>query len=93
MKRLTMWGVAVVLALANSASAESWIFQRSYYSHNPVTNVRIGRQVASGPLFTRPQGEYISSGWRNLRSTIQVGGQVFDQTNVWESWVQGGQKF
>jgi hypothetical protein len=93
MKRTILGAMLALVTMASSASAESWIFNRSYYSHSPTTGVRIGRQVASGPLFTRPQGEYISTGWRNMRSTIQVGGQVFDQTNIWESWVQGGQKF
>ncbi len=74
-------------------AADSWLFRQSYYSHNPVTQVRVGPQVSTGPIYTRPQGAYINSGYRNMRSTIQVGGQVYDFLNVWESWVQDGQQF
>lgn len=84
--------IAVWLA-ASSVSAESWVFRRSYYSHDPVTHVRIGRQATTGPIFTRPQGEYYTSGLRHLYSTITVGGHTYDHLNVWEGWIQTGEQF
>ena len=36
--------LALLLVLSSAARAESWVFQNSYYSHNPTTQVRIGRQ-------------------------------------------------
>jgi hypothetical protein len=72
----------------------SWLFQRSYYSHDPVTDVRIGRPtVSGGPYYTRPVGAYIKSGFRNLNSVINVGNAGADITNVWESWIQTGEQF
>src|SRR5262245_60362685 len=94
---LRLLAVAVVLsAFAGSAWAEggSWVFQRSYYSHDPVTEVRIARpQVSGGPYYTRPRGAYVKSGFRNLNSVINVGNAGADITNVWESWIQTGEQF
>ena len=97
MKRLllSVFAATVLLGTATLASAEdSWIFQRSYYSHDPVSNVRIGRPaVSGGPYYTRPQGAYIRSGFRNNNIVINVGSAGADVTNIWESWVQTGEQF
>jgi hypothetical protein len=93
MIRTTRLLVVFALLGCSSASASTWAFRPSYYSHHPTTHVRIGRQYSAGPVYTRPQGEYINAGYRNLRSTIQVGGQTYDHTHVWESWVQVGAQY
>lgn len=94
MKRLVHFTALVgALAAAHSARAESWMFRRSYYSHDPATHVRIGRQYSTGPIFTRPQGEFISTGQRYLRSTIQVGGQTYDHLYLNEAWIQAGEQY
>ena len=85
--------VLAVMACSSVSLAESWIFKSSYYSHDPVTEVRIGRQYSTGPVFTRPQGEYVKTGYRNIRSIITTKGQTYDNLNVWESWIQTGSKF
>ena len=84
-----------VAVSAKSAKADgSWIFQRSYYSHDPVTSVRIADPaVHGGPYYTRPQGVFVRSGFRNMNAIIQMGPAGSDQTNVWESWVQTGSQF
>ncbi len=79
---------------ASPARADSWIFQRSYYTHDPVTDVRIGRQTTvGGPYYSRPQGQYIRTGTRYINSTINVPGYGSDQYNVYESWIQYGQQY
>ncbi|HQU41623.1 MAG TPA: hypothetical protein PK867_02380 [Pirellulales bacterium] len=86
----------VVLAGFGSAlpaQAESWMFERSYYSHSPATPVPIGRRARGGPYYTRPQGAYFNGGFRRLRSTINVGGLVYDNLNLFESWAQTGGQF
>jgi len=75
-------------------SRPSWVFDQSYYSHDPVHPVHVGgRPSAGGPLFSRPQGGYYSGGYRQVRSRIQIGGMTFDQLNLWESWGQQGSQF
>ena len=95
MKSLVCSLIALVAmsAGAHIASAESWIFRHSYYSHDPTTNVRIGRQYSQGPVFTRPTGGYVSGGWRWQYAPIIIGGQMYDNYNYYESWGQQGQKF
>lgn len=82
------------LAATPAARADnSWMFQRSYYSHQPATPVAIGRRARGGPYYTRPQGAYFNGGFRRLRSTINVGGQIYDNLNLFESWAQTGGQF
>lgn len=70
----------------------SWIFQRSYYTHDPVSQVRIGRQHFGGPYYTRPQGDYVRHGYRYNNTPIRVGGSN-DNTMVIERWVQWGSQY
>src|SRR3989442_15309899 len=86
--------VSLVSAGSRAQAEESWIFQRSYYSHDPITSVRIADPaVHGGPYYTRPQGVYVRSGWRYGNNIINMGPMGSDQTNVWESWVQTGAQF
>ncbi len=96
MKRLCLLllAAAAFSGLATSAQAETWLFSRSYYSHDPVTQVRIAEPVVrGGPYYTRPQGVYVRSGFRNSNSIINMGRAGTDQTNIWESWIQTGAQF
>ena len=85
--------IALFVVAPASANAASWVFQRSYYTHDPVTKVRVGPQTTGGPYYSPVRGEFIRTGVRQLRSQIRVGGIVFDQYNEWEAWVQTGAQF
>ncbi len=72
--------------------SQSWIFNRSYYSHQPATEVEVGPQSPHSPIFTRPQGAYIRGGYRRLR----VGGNLRSNDDFhyfYESWFQVGEQF
>ena len=88
--------LAAVLALSSPAQAASWIFLPSYYSHDPVMDVRIGPEqyhASNGPYYTRPQGEYVRGGYRTSYSTIQAGPGTCDQIHLFESWIQYGSQY
>ena len=85
--------LAIGLSVAETARAESWMFERSYYSHKPETPVQVGRRARGGPYYSRPQGAYFNGGFRRLRSTINVGGYVYDNLNLFESWAQTGGQY
>ncbi|MBL9090142.1 MAG: hypothetical protein JNL96_02890 [Planctomycetaceae bacterium] len=99
MKRLLCATAAAVVAVCGAlprAEAGSTIFERSYYSHAPAKPVEVGPQAHRapvGPVFSRPQGFAVNSGYRLQRSFIRVGGQIVDQTYNWDSWVQQTNKW
>lgn len=80
-------------SLAQAGGGSSWLFKPSYYSHNPVRPVEIGRRSAGGPVFTRPTGDYYQVGVRYLNSTIRVGPYTWDSVRVMESWTQSGSQY
>jgi hypothetical protein len=95
MKRLSALLLAALLSssLPSAVHAEGWIFARSYYSHQPVHHVEIARRPPGGPFYTRPQGDYVKSGYRSVRSSIRVGGYSYDNAQFYESWIQVGSQF
>jgi hypothetical protein len=84
--------LGAILAMPICANAASWIFQRGYYSHDPVTKARIGPQVSGGPYYSPVRGEFTRTGFRHIRSQINVGG-IYDQYNEWDTWIQSGSQF
>lgn len=93
MIRHLLIALSLCLLPAVSAQADSWIFNRSYYSHYPMQTVQVGRQNGAGPVFTRPTGQFVRGGFRNVRSTIQTPYGSYDQINYFESWIQSGAQF
>ena len=52
MKRVFLMAVLAAAGMSQVAHAENspWMFNRSYYSHEPVQNVRIGRAPPAAPI-------------------------------------------
>ena len=92
MKRYLFGALLALAGLTGSAQAQSWIFQPSYYSHEPISPVRVQRQYSRAAIFPSV-GSYINSGYRFLRAGINVGGNTYSQLNMWESWYQVGNKY
>ena len=81
----------LMFAAAPRCEAGSWIFRRSYYSHQGETRIHVGGRASTRVYYTRPHGGYIRGGYRHLR----VGGNLHsydDHYHFYESWYQvGGQ--
>lgn len=95
---LATWGAlpSITLAAEECPSCQSWIFRRSYYSHDPVRQVQVGPPTSSpdrGPYYSRSFGVYVQSGYFNNRGFITVGGRTGNQLNVWESWYKTGTQY
>jgi hypothetical protein len=71
--------------LAARADANEWITAPSYYSHDPQTGERLQQYTPIGPFYIQPRGDYRRSGYRHMRSSIQVGGSS-DNLHVVEEW-------
>jgi hypothetical protein len=96
MKRICLAALLVAAApcwCSAGDHAPSWIFRPSYYSHDPVRPVEVGRRHAGGPLFTRPHGDYYAVGVRYLNSAIRVGPYTWDNVRLFESWTQSGSQY
>lgn len=90
---LSLLMLATLAGSAAPAQADSWVFQRSYYSHHPTASVETHRRAVGGPFYSRQQGLFVRSGYRNIRNTIIAGGRVTEQGQIFESWVQGGAQY
>jgi hypothetical protein len=70
----------VALALGGLAAphvnAADWIVSPSYYSHDPQTGQRVTQYTPIGPFYNYAQSDYLRSGYRHTRSSIQAGGSV-----------------
>jgi len=65
--------------------AADWITAPSYYTHDPRTGNRVPQYAPIGPFYTQPRGDFVRSGFRHSRSSIQVGTSA-DHYHVTEEW-------
>lgn len=85
--------VAASLLPAQPAQAGSWILGRQVYPAVPYQLPQPPRRAYLGPFTTRPEGAFMHGSFRILRNQVNVGGQLVDQYNVYESYIQGGVQF
>ena len=81
--------ILVLLLLAGSAAtpalAIDWLTAPSYYTHDPVTAERVNQYAAIGPFYYYGRPDYVKSGYRHYRSSIQAGGSA-DNLHIVEEW-------
>jgi hypothetical protein len=77
--------VIVAGLVASSATAADWLTAPSYFTHDWTTGERVAQYAPIGPYyyFTRP--DYVKSGYRQYRSTIDLGNSS-DNMHVVEQW-------
>jgi|GEM_PF-1164128 hypothetical protein len=84
---LATWCVA-----GESASGQTWMFRRSYYSHYPVQRVDVGAPTNTRLRYTEPTGAYVRWGWRNSNMSGNIRSS-YDNFRVYESWIQSGAQY
>ena len=77
--------VAAGLLLAHAAAGADWITAPSYYTHDPSTGERVTQYSPIGPFYTYARPDFLRSGYRHTRSSIQAGNSA-DHLHVVEEW-------
>jgi hypothetical protein len=80
---------AAALAIATSASAETWIFRRSAYSHDPETGQRVVQYAQEQQSYLREDDTYMESGYRHIHVGLRGADGSYDHTNVVQTWGLG----
>jgi len=75
-----------------TAGAADWITAPSYFTHDPQSGERVQQYSPIGPFYTYTRGDFTRSGYRNTRSSIQVGTSA-DNYIVTEQWGKPIQPF
>jgi hypothetical protein len=69
---------------AGFVSSEDWITAQSLYTHDH-TGQRVQQYAPIGPFYYSDQGNFVRSGYRHTRSSLQFGGSV-DHYHSVEEW-------
>ncbi len=76
---------ALALAFCAACCGADWITAPSYYTHDPQTGQRVDQYTPIGPFYTFARTDYLQSGYRHTRSSIQAGTSV-DHMHIVEEW-------
>src|SRR5262245_64558552 len=88
MRSLHLSIAALVLAgllRTSSVSAADWATAPSYYTHDQSTGERVSQFAQIGPYYYFQRPDYLKSGYRQYRSTIDLGNSS-DNMHVVEQW-------
>src|SRR5262245_28222943 len=77
--------IVVSLALAAPAGAADWITAPSYFTHDPTSGERVCQYSPIGPFYYYIRPDYLKSGYRQYRSTIDLGNSS-DNMHIVETW-------
>ncbi len=84
-KELLLLTALAAVGSAWPAPAADWIVAPSYYTHDPTTGQRVTQYAPIPPVYTYSRVDYLRSGYRNTRSSIQAGGSA-DHMHIIEEW-------
>jgi hypothetical protein len=77
--------VLVSALLAGPSTAADWATAPSYYTHDLSNGQRVSQFAQVGPFFYFQRPDYLKSGYRQYRSTIDLGNSS-DNMHVVEQW-------
>lgn len=84
-KLFALMPALLLLSCTGLASAGDWITAPSTYTHDPNSGERVAQYSPIGPFYTYPQASFTRGGYRNTRSSLQVGTSA-DHYHTTEQW-------
>ncbi|MEO8498925.1 MAG: hypothetical protein ABI614_28005 [Planctomycetota bacterium] len=84
-KLLAMLPALLLLSCTGLTAAGDWITAPSTYTHDPNSSERVTQYSPIGPFYTYPQSSFTRGGYRNSRSSLQVGTSA-DHYHTTEQW-------
>jgi len=85
MRPLFVSALLAALLVTSPAFAIDWLTAPSYYTHEPIHAERVTQYSPIGPFYYYQRPDYVRSGYRHYRSTIQAGGSA-DNLHIVEEW-------
>jgi hypothetical protein len=84
------WHIAILALLLAALSplaggAADWITAPSYYTHDWTTGHRVAQYSPIGPYYYYARPDFLRSGYRHYRSTIDLGNSS-DNLHIVEEW-------
>src|SRR4051794_1581483 len=76
--------ISAATFVSNGIAAE-WLTAPSYYTHDPSNGQRVAQHTPIGPFYYFGRPDYVKSGYRQYRSTIDLGNSS-DNMHVVEQW-------
>lgn len=76
---------SAAFAAATPACAIDWLTAPSYYTHEPLQGQRVAQYSPIGPFYYYHRPDFVRSGYRHYRSSIQTGGSA-DNLHIVEEW-------
>ncbi|MGH8570125.1 MAG: hypothetical protein ACREXU_19495 [Gammaproteobacteria bacterium] len=77
--------LGALLSTASPALAIDWLTAPSHYTHEPLKGQRVTQYSPIGPFYYYERPDFVRSGYRHYRSTIQAGGSA-DNLHIVEEW-------
>lgn len=71
--------------MGSALAGADWITAPSYYTHDPMSGERVTQYSPIGPFYSYSQPGFTRSGYRNSRSSLQVGTSA-DHYHTTEQW-------
>jgi hypothetical protein len=75
----------------NEQEEESWIFQPSYFSHEPASGERVAQYAPEPTSYLRDDPTYLQSGYRHNQTFIRGADGSADRMHIVETWGKGDQ--
>src|SRR5262245_52708381 len=83
--QLSRTALVLITLLASSLPAADWATAPSYYTHDLSSGERVSQFAQIGPFYYFQRPDYLKSGYRQYRSTIDLGNSS-DNMHVVEQW-------